>query len=183
MEKHIKSFHAALNEGASLRALTALAREIGQAVLARDAPLPAFTEAGIDQARDGTILGQEKVLYDTPNLVASLLETRPGNSQPPHDHWVDVIIVGLSGTERHHMSVHDGDTCSRAGEHLLRPGETMHLGPQAIHGIDAAGDEPAVALHLYLGALDSTERTMFHPDTGRAMPFDLNVYYGLCRRA
>ena len=42
---------------------------------------------------------------------------------------------------------------------------------------------PAVALHLYLGALDSAERTMFHPDTGRAMPFDLNVYYGLCRHA
>ena len=81
MEKHIKSFRAALNEGASLRALTALAREIGQAVLARDAPRPAFTEAKTDQARDGTILGQEKVLYDAPNLVASLLEIRPGNSQ------------------------------------------------------------------------------------------------------
>lgn len=183
MEKHIETFRAALADKASLRDLTEIAKQIGAAVLSGTTPLPDFTPDEIDRIEDGTVLGHEKVLYDGPDLVASLLETRPGNVQPPHDHRVDVIIVGLAGVECHHMSGRTGDQCAPAGQHLLRPGETMHLGPQAIHAIDAAGDEPALALHLYLGPLDSPDRTMFDLNTGAARTFDLDAYYAQAHRA
>ena len=53
------------------------------------------------------------------------------------------------------------DFIDRTGSHLLTPGDILCLMPEAIHQIEASGDEPTISFNVY-GVTDYDRRYEFN---------------------
>ena len=57
-----------------------------------------------------------------------------------------------------------------AGDILLAPGDVIGFTRDAIHAVEAVGDEPTVSFNLY-GITDYKQRYQFHPEKQTAKRF------------
>jgi predicted metal-dependent enzyme (double-stranded beta helix superfamily) len=91
----------------------------------------------------------------------------PGTKSPIHNHGTWGVVAVLKGQERNtfwqrtpHLDFQD--KIERTGELTLFPGDIISFTPDAIHHVEAVGDEPTVTFNLY-GETQMKERFEFDP--------------------
>jgi predicted metal-dependent enzyme (double-stranded beta helix superfamily) len=99
----------------------------------------------------------------------------PGVVSTIHNHGTWGAIAILKGQEKNtfwRRSSHPDfpDKIEKTGEIILSPGDIISLTPDAIHSVEAIGDEPTVTFNLY-GETKSKERFEFDIASHRAKNF------------
>lgn len=106
------------------------------------------------------------MLYDEPDfeITVQTVAWAPAMVSPVHNHGTWGIVALLYGQEKNTFWQRSAaHKISRAGELLLEPGDILSFLPNAIHHIEALGDEPAVSFNLY-GKTDYEQRFEFDVD-------------------
>lgn len=127
------------------------------------------------------LLGHDRTVYEDANVTVVIVETEPGHLQPPHDHGMCAVIGAFEGAESNRFFHRDGSLVTPATRRVVRPGDVIAMREDTVHAIGADGQTRSRALHVYLGGLSATSRTLFHPDTGVGEPFDFDTYLSYVR--
>lgn len=114
-------------------------------------------------------------LYDEPffPLTVQLVAWKPGMTSPIHNHGCWGLVALLSGEEKNtfwQRSDDNSDRISPLDNRLLTPGDILCLMPDAIHHVEAMGDEPTISFNLY-GETNYKQRFEFDPVQGTAKNF------------
>lgn len=114
-------------------------------------------------------------LYDEPffPLTVQLVTWKPGMTSPIHNHGCWGLVALLSGEEKNTFWQRSGDRSERISpnsDRLLTPGDILCLMPDAIHHVEAMGDEPTISFNLY-GETNYKQRFEFDPVQGTATNF------------
>lgn len=109
------------------------------------------------------------LLYDELGfpLTVQTVTFAPGTKSNIHNHGTWGIVAVLKGQEkntfwRRHHSLESPDKIAATGEITLFPGDIVSFTPDAIHSVEAVGDEPTVTFNIY-GETDPKERFEFDP--------------------
>ena len=107
------------------------------------------------------------LLYDELGfpLTVQTVAFAPGTLSTIHNHGTWGVIAVLKGQERNTFwsrtpQPEFQDKIERSGEITLSPGDIISLTPNAIHSVEAIGDEPTVTFNIY-GETCSKERFEF----------------------
>lgn len=117
------------------------------------------------------------MLYDEPDfpLTVQLVTWLPGRTSPIHNHATWGIVALLAGQEKNQFwqrtpAPNRPDQIRPAASHLLMSGDTLSLMPDAIHQVEAVGNEPTVTFNIY-GETNYEQRLEFDPLTHTASLF------------
>ncbi len=117
------------------------------------------------------------MLYDEPDFPITIQTVvwLPGQVSPIHNHAAWGLVAMLQGREKNRFWRRCGDSqypnrVELAGEQTVEAGEIITFLPDAIHSIEAMGDEPTVSFNLY-GVTDYENRLEFDLETGTARNF------------
>lgn len=117
------------------------------------------------------------LLYDELGfpLTVQTVTFAPGTLSTIHNHGTWGIVAVLKGQERNTFWRRTAvagfpDKIERAGELTLFPGDIISFVPDAIHTVEALGDEPTVTFNVY-GETCQKERFEFDPVTYTAKNF------------
>jgi predicted metal-dependent enzyme (double-stranded beta helix superfamily) len=117
------------------------------------------------------------MLYDEPffPLTIQLVAWAPGITSPIHNHATWGLVALLSGQEKntiwHRSPTPEYPDRIEVGDHcLLNPGDILCLMPDAIHQIEAIGDQPTISFNLY-GETQYDRRLEFDPTQNTAKIF------------
>jgi predicted metal-dependent enzyme (double-stranded beta helix superfamily) len=99
----------------------------------------------------------------------------PGVSSPIHNHGTWGVVAVLKGEEKHRFwrPCNNAEFPSKiepTGERIFRAGEIISFTPNAIHSVEAVGEESTVTFNLY-GDFLPQSRFEFNPTTQRAKSF------------
>lgn len=113
-------------------------------------------------------------LYDEPDfpLTVQTVAWLPGKVSPIHNHATWGVVALISGEEKNTLwrrTNHQG-SIEKAGEIILTPGEIIGFMPEAIHHVEALGDQPTISFNLY-GETNYQQRFEFDPVTSIAKNF------------
>jgi predicted metal-dependent enzyme (double-stranded beta helix superfamily) len=118
-----------------------------------------------------------QMLYDEPffPLTVQLVAWAPGTVSPIHNHASWGLVGLLSGQEKNTFWQRSPipkfpDKIETVGDILLAPGDILCLMPDAIHHVEALGDEPTISFNLY-GETDYDRRFEFNSIQGTAQIF------------
>lgn len=96
------------------------------------------------------------MLYDEPffPLTVQMVAWAPGVTSPIHNHASWGLVALLSGQEQNTFwqrspTAECPDQIAPAGEHIMTPGDIICFLPDAIHQIEAMGDQPTISFNLY----------------------------------
>ena len=128
-----------------------------------------------------SIAGVDEIVFEDESLTVLVVHSAPDVRQPPHDHLISAVIGVYEGIEEPRYFRRNGGSLVRSGGADIGPGDVLTLGPAAIHAISATGSW-CRAVHVYLGALDSVDRSLFDPDTYDDEPMTVERYAGFCRQ-
>ncbi len=113
-------------------------------------------------------------LYDEPDfpLTVQTVAWLPGKVSPIHNHATWGVVALISGEEKNTIwrRTDQNGSIEKAGDIILNPGEIMGLMPDAIHHVEALGDEPTISFNLY-GETNYQQRFEFNPVTGTTKNF------------
>lgn len=117
------------------------------------------------------------MLYDEPNfpLTVQTVAWLPGRVSPIHNHatWGAVALISGQEKNRFWKRINNqglSEKIEQVGEHILLPGDIISFLPDAIHSVEALGDEPTITFNLY-GETNYKQRFEFDPVTGTAKNF------------
>ncbi|MEH1816228.1 MAG: cupin [Nostoc sp.] len=109
------------------------------------------------------------LLYDELGfpLTVQTVTFAPGTRSNIHNHGTWGIVAVLKGQEKNTFwrrtnSPEFQDKIEATGEVTLFPGDIISFTPDAIHCVEAVGDEPTVTFNIY-GETDPNERFEFDP--------------------
>jgi len=118
-----------------------------------------------------------QTLYDEPffPLTVQLVAWAPGAVSPIHNHASWGLVALLGGQEKNTFWQRSPipkfpDKIQTVGDILLAPGDVLCLMPDAIHHVEALGDEPTISFNLY-GETDYARRFEFNQIQGTAENF------------
>ena len=118
-----------------------------------------------------------QTLYDEPffPLTVQLVAWAPGAVSPIHNHASWGLVALLGGQEKNTFWQRSPipkfpDKIQTVGDILLAPGDVLCLMPDAIHHVEALGDEPTISFNLY-GETDYARRFEFNQIKGTAENF------------
>jgi len=99
----------------------------------------------------------------------------PGTLSTIHNHGTWGVVAVLKGQEkntvwRHTKTPDSQDKIEAMGEITLSPGDMISFTPDAIHSVQAIGDEPTVTFNIY-GETDPKQRFEFDAVTHNAKKF------------
>ena len=110
-----------------------------------------------------------QMLYDEPDFPITIQTVvwSPGAASPVHNHATWGIVALLDGQEKNTFwqrspTTEFPDLIKATGDRILTPGDILWFTPDAIHQIEAIGDEPTISFNLY-GATDYDRRFEFDP--------------------
>ncbi|MBW4555730.1 MAG: cupin [Trichormus sp. ATA11-4-KO1] len=113
-------------------------------------------------------------LYDEPNfpLTVQTVAWLPGRVSPIHNHATWGVVALINGAEKNTLwrRTDNNGGIEKIGEIILSPGEIISLMPDAIHSVEALGDEPTISFNLY-GETNYEQRFEFDPVTCTAKNF------------
>lgn len=112
-------------------------------------------------------------LYDEPDfpLTVQTVAWLPGIVSPIHNHATWGIVALISGEEKNTLwNRNDDGGIEKVGDIILNPGEIISFMPDAIHHIEALGNQPTISFNLY-GETNYEQRFEFDPVTGAAKNF------------
>ncbi len=108
-------------------------------------------------------------------ITVQMVSWLPGQTSPIHNHgtWGTVALVG--GQERNCLwqrnpQPDQPDRLERGDNIILNPGDVVALTANAIHSVEALGNEPTVSFNLY-GATQFDQRYEFDLAAQTAKPF------------
>ncbi|MEH2080249.1 MAG: cupin [Nostoc sp.] len=117
------------------------------------------------------------LLYDELGfpLTVQTVTFAPGTRSNIHNHGTWGIVAVLKGQEKNTFwqrtnSPEFQDKIESTGELTLLPGDIISFTPDAIHCVEAVGDEPTVTFNVY-GETDPKERFEFDLVTDKARNF------------
>ncbi|MGB3691116.1 MAG: cupin [Spirulinaceae cyanobacterium] len=117
------------------------------------------------------------MLYDEPNfpLTIQTVVWLPGRVSPLHNHGTWGLVALIKGQEKNTFWQRNGeaefpDQLSQVGEQVLAPGDIISFLPDAIHGVEALGEEPTVTFNIY-GETDYENRFEFDIKSNTATKF------------
>jgi predicted metal-dependent enzyme (double-stranded beta helix superfamily) len=107
------------------------------------------------------------LLYDELGfpLTVQVVTFLPGIKSPIHNHGTWGVVAVLKGKEKttcwqRSPSAEFPDKIENTGNITLEPGNIISFTPDAIHSVEAVGDEPTVTFNIY-GETDPKERFEF----------------------
>ena len=116
-------------------------------------------------------------LYDEPSfpLTVQMVTWAGGIMSPIHNHGCWGLVALLNGKEknsfwRRNPTPDFPDKIEQVGEKILTKGDILCLMPDAIHQIEAMGNEPTISLNIY-GETDYDSRFEFNPVENTATNF------------
>jgi predicted metal-dependent enzyme (double-stranded beta helix superfamily) len=116
-------------------------------------------------------------LYDEPDFEITVQNVAwsPGSISPIHNHGTWGVVALLDGQEKNTLwqrspTAQYPDQIKAVGEVLLQPGDIIGLLPDAIHQVEALGQEPTISFNLY-GKTDYDRRWEFDIETTDARVF------------
>ncbi|MEH2309207.1 cupin [Nostoc sp.] len=117
------------------------------------------------------------LLYDELGfpLTVQTVTFAPGTRSNIHNHGTWGIVAVLKGQEKNTFwrrtnSLEFQDKIEATGEVTLFPGDIISFTPDAIHSVEAVGDEPTVTFNIY-GETDPNERFEFDLVSHKARNF------------
>ncbi|MFN6519585.1 MAG: cupin [Nostoc sp. CreGUA01] len=117
------------------------------------------------------------LLYDELGfpLTVQTVTFAPGTKSTIHNHGTWGVVAVLKGQEKNTFwqrtqNSEFPDKIESTGEITLFPGDIISFTPDAIHCVEALGDEPTVTFNVY-GETDPKERFEFDPVTNNARKF------------
>jgi predicted metal-dependent enzyme (double-stranded beta helix superfamily) len=109
------------------------------------------------------------LLYDELGLPLTVqtVSFAPGTVSNIHNHGTWGVVAVLKGQEKNIVWKRNShpdsqDKIERVGELTLFPGDIISFAPDAIHSVEAVGDEPTVTFNIY-GETKMRERFEFDP--------------------
>ncbi len=113
-------------------------------------------------------------LYDDTDypLTIQLVSWNPGMLSSIHNHGAWGLVAILDGQERNRFwqPQEAGEPMVQVQETILQPGELITFMPDAIHQVEALGDEPVLSFNLY-GETDYQARFQYDAKTSEASSF------------
>jgi predicted metal-dependent enzyme (double-stranded beta helix superfamily) len=92
-------------------------------------------------------------LYDEPDfpLTVQTVAWLPGRVSPIHNHSTWGVVALISGEEKNTLwrRTDNNGGIEKVGDIILTPGEIISLMPDAIHHVEALGDQPTISFNLY----------------------------------
>ncbi len=174
LQRFVDDCRAAAKSDDAVIRIVALVEQLvaDPALLASEvSPLPAsIPAAGVDES-----------LFVDDDLTVLVVGTPSGVDQPPHDHRMAAVIGVFDGIEDQRFFVKVPSGLRELTGRSIATGEVMSLGRKTIHAISTPGPQPCRAIHVYVGNLESTERSIFHPETFVEEPLTLDRYADYCR--
>jgi predicted metal-dependent enzyme (double-stranded beta helix superfamily) len=113
-------------------------------------------------------------LYDEPDfpLTVQTVTWLPGRVSPIHNHATWGVVALISGEEKNTLwrRVDNNGGIEKVGDVIVTPGDIISFIPDAIHSVEALGDEPTISFNLY-GETNYEQRFEFDPVTWTAKNF------------
>ncbi len=107
------------------------------------------------------------VLYDEPGYPYTLQREimLPGNSTFIHNHGTWAVVATLQGMQKNILwkpspSLEYPNKIEKASEKIFQPGDIVSFTTDAIHSVEAIGDEPSITLNIY-GETNALKRLKF----------------------
>ncbi|MDJ0599419.1 MAG: cupin [Crocosphaera sp.] len=118
-----------------------------------------------------------KLLYDEPSYPLTL-QTEimlPGTSTTIHNHGTWGVVATLQGQQRNTFwkpvpTTEYPQDIEKVGQQVFQRGDIISFTTDAIHCVEAIGNEPTVTLNLY-GDTNGSKRFKFDPETHKAHHF------------
>ena len=156
---------------------TADAEAAVKAVLADFVSDPAAAKAALaDDTEDDVIL------FEDERISIWFCRFQPGATVPPHNHCMSATIGVFQGVERNDLYRRDDAAMPELAESTpIAAGEVVQIAADAVHGVTCISDVPSEAIHVYLGALTRTDRSLFDLDAGAELPFTDENYHRLTK--
>jgi predicted metal-dependent enzyme (double-stranded beta helix superfamily) len=130
----------------------------------------------------GDELTDELVLHASAHLTIVRVEAAPGAVYPPHDHRIVALIAMLEGEETNtYYRVADG-SLETVRTTRMPSGDTHRMGADVVHSIRNDGQERSIGLHVYLGDLFNTPRSVWDPITHEQQPYTTAAYMNFAHR-
>jgi len=108
-------------------------------------------------------------------LTIQTVTFAPGTTSTIHNHGTWGVVAVLKGQEKNtfwqrNPDAKSPDKITTTGEIILSPGDIISFTPDAIHSVEALGDEPTVTFNIY-GETDPKQRFEFDLITQTARKF------------
>ena len=113
----------------------------------------------------------DEILFEDESVSIWFVRFAPGLHVPPHDHQTTATIGVYEGAEDNHFYLREADGLVHTSTRRVGPGDVIALKPDGIHSVEAADGRPSCGIHVYLAELTKIERSLFHWETGEAVPF------------
>jgi len=117
------------------------------------------------------------LLYDELGfpLTVQTVTFAPGTHSNIHNHGTWGVVAVLKGQEKNTVwrrtkTPNFPDKIEPTGEIILSPGDIISLTPDAIHSVEAIGDEPTITFNIY-GETDPKQRFEFDAVTHSVKKF------------
>ena len=123
----------------------------------------------------------ETLLREEETITIWHWRAQPNMIVPPHNHHIVAIIGIYKGIEENHFHLQQAGKLIHQTTQSIKAGEVFAVDPESIHSVQTVKDNPSSALHIYLGNLRTTERSLFDWETGEAFPFTMETYNKLLR--
>jgi predicted metal-dependent enzyme (double-stranded beta helix superfamily) len=130
-----------------------------------------------DEPPDPELGWSVQMLYDEPffPLTVQLVTWLPGTKSPIHNHAAWGIVAMINGKEKNRFWQRSASPkfphkIAQVSDRTFSTGEIITFMPEAIHSIEAIGDEPTISFNIY-GETDYEQRFEFDPDTKTAQQF------------
>lgn len=144
-----------------------------------------MTDAFRDPDRVGSAMsgftGEEEILFEDDSVSIWYVGFDPGKHVPPHDHQIDATIGVYEGQEINHFYLPEAEGLQRKSSKQLGPGDVISLRPDTIHSVETANERWSYGIHVYLGPLTRTSRSLFDWDSGERIPADDDAFATLER--
>ncbi len=135
----------------------------------------AIIRATPDDSQDEVLLFED----ETVSIWRCLF--RPHVVMPPHEHQLDAHIATYAGGEKNILFHRRDGRLRHQATKIVRTGEVLTLGEDCIHAVTADGDQPSLALHIYMGPLMQLDRGLFDWDSGKRIDFTLEKFDAMKR--
>ncbi|MBS38442.1 MAG: hypothetical protein CMO26_21265 [Thiotrichales bacterium] len=132
-------------------------------------------------ANMGDYQKDDVVLFEDSTVSIWYVRFQPGTVVPPHDHQIPTFIGVYSGVEENRLYRVESEGLNHVSTRNIGAGEVLSIGPNGIHAVQAVGETPSEAIHVYLGKLTTIERSLFDWETGQARAFTDDAYDELVR--
>ena len=122
----------------------------------------------------------EVLLHEDDDCTIYIVRVPAGIKYAPHDHGMVAVVGVFEGIEvNDYFKRVSIDTCQVPSmqTEAVETGSVAVLDADVVHAISSRGSTRSQALHVYLGNLGATDRKLFHPKTGKALPFTMQNYF------